>query len=224
MENFSIVRDRMESAEYQCGRKVGEVKLLPVTKTHPIEAVHYALEVGLDRVGENRVQEAVCKISESKGLEISWDLIGHLQSNKAALAVKTFNRIESVDSIRLARKLDGFAFETPGKLSCLIQVNSGKDPKKYGFDIEGFEDVFDQLLEFDNLEIDGLMTIAPFEGGRDAAKIAFVRLRELIEKLRIRSGLPLAELSMGMSGDMEDAIAEGSTLIRVGSALFGRRE
>jgi pyridoxal phosphate enzyme (YggS family) len=194
-----------------------------VTKTHPVDAVEHSIRAGLNAVGENRVQEAVEKLEKLSDAEVTWELIGHLQSNKASKAVEAFDRIQSVDSLKLARKLNRFAGEGKTNLRCLIQVNSGEDPGKHGFGVDGFEQVFDDLLTLDNLEMEGFMTIGPLEGGADAALRAFARLRILAESMRTRSGMALPELSMGMSGDLAEAIAEGSTMIRVGSALFGPR-
>ncbi|MGE9291054.1 MAG: YggS family pyridoxal phosphate-dependent enzyme [Puniceicoccales bacterium] len=223
-ENFSNLRKRISEEASRHGRDADEIRILPVTKTHPKDAVEYAARAGLASVGENRVQEAVEKSSLLPDVGLKWELIGHLQSNKSALAVNTFDRIQSVDSGKIARKLDRFAGEAGRMLPCLIQVNTGEDPRKFGFLVEEMERELEGLLALENLEIEGLMTIAPLEGGTDAARRAFARLRELAESLRERSGRDLPELSMGMTGDLAEAIAEGSTMIRVGSGLFGARE
>lgn len=223
-DNFSELQETVETEVKRQGRDAGEIKILPVTKTHPADAVEYSLRAGLLSVGENRVQEAMEKAGQISDERLCWELIGHLQSNKASQAVETFGRIQSVDSLKLARKLDRLAGEAGRKLRCLIQVNTGEDPRKFGFSAADFEKEFEGLLEFEHLEIEGLMTIGPLEGGNEAARRAFARLRELAESLRDRTGRALPELSMGMSGDLAEAIAEGSTMIRVGSALFGVRE
>ncbi len=224
-QKFTGVVGRMEDAARRAGRDPSGISLLPVTKTHPKEAVEFSGRAGLGRIGENRVQEAAAKRSEVRGVpDLRWDLIGHLQSNKAALALEVFDRIQSVDSWKLARRLDRLAGERNRRLPCLIQVNTAGDPRKYGFDSGQLLEDCEQLVHFEHLEMEGLMTIGPLEGGRDAARRAFAGLRELVERLRQRTGLALPELSMGMSGDLEEAVAEGSTLIRVGSALFGERD
>jgi len=222
--NFSSVSDRLGEAAVRAGREADGVRLLPVTKTHPAEAVQFAERVGLRRVGENRVQEAAAKREAvAGGAGVRWDLIGHLQSNKASLALEVFDRVQSVDSWKLARKLDRLAGEANRRLPCLVQVNTAKDPRKYGFEASEIREEGESLAGFQHLHIEGLMTIGPLQGGREAARRAFADLRELAEDLRSRTGLSLPELSMGMSGDLEEAVAEGSTMVRVGSALFGER-
>lgn len=224
-ENFRSVAGRMEKAATAAGRSAGEIAVLPVTKTFPVDAVDYARRAGLLRVGENRVQEAVAKKTSDRGdPPVAWDLIGHLQSNKASVAVECFDRIQSVDSLKLAKRLDRLAAEAGRRMPCLLQVNSGADPRKYGFLPGEIEPVVDGIAGCRHLAVEGLMTIGPLEGGRDAARRAFAELREIRDVLRSRTGLALDELSMGMSGDLEEAIAEGSTLVRLGSALFGERE
>jgi len=214
----------MEEAAIRAGRPAAEITLLPVTKTHPVEAVLFSARSRFSRVGENRVQEAAVKRREADcACALKWDLIGHLQSNKAALALEVFDRIQSVDSWKLAEKLDRLAGEAGRKLPCLFQVNTGNDPGKYGFGVGEFLSQCDKLVGFEQLEVEGLMTIGPLEGGHPAARRAFAALRNLAEESRGRTGLGLSELSMGMSGDLEEAVLEGATIIRLGSALFGQR-
>ena len=222
-KNFSLLQEQLTVLAEQLGRKSDEIRILPVTKNHPFDAVDFCGRAGLSAVGENRVQEAAEKREQVAEKEITWELIGHLQSNKAAQAVEIFDRIQSVDSLKLARRLDRIAGERGKVLRCLIQVNTGADPGKFGFLEEGFDRNFEALCGCSHLQIEGLMTIAPLEGGKETARPAFARLRELADDMRRASGLALDELSMGMSGDWPEAVAEGSTLIRVGSALFGAR-
>ncbi|MEM0965197.1 MAG: YggS family pyridoxal phosphate-dependent enzyme [Verrucomicrobiota bacterium] len=222
-ENLSGLRDRIDEGLRKSGRAVGSVCLLPVTKNHPPEAVEFCHRAEIHRVGENRVQEASGK-KESLDLdEMKWDLIGHLQSNKAGAACRTFDCIQSVDSLKLGGKINRFLEGENRKLACLLQVNTGEDPGKFGFTEEETRESLNEWMSWEALEVEGLMTIAPLEGGRDAAVKAFARLRCLRDELSAASGLPLKELSMGMSGDLEEAIREGSTMVRVGSALFGER-
>lgn len=205
------------------GRSETDVSLLPVTKNHPVDAVQYAARVGLAAVGENRVQEADYKRDSYTG-EMRWELIGHLQSNKAKQAVGIFDRIQSVDSLKILRRLDRYATEAGKTLPVLIQCNTGEDPNKYGFAVADMDEALELALGAESLRLDGLMTIAPLDDNTDVAKAAFEKLRDLRDALAARFGCPLEELSMGMTGDLEQAIAAGSTQIRVGTALYGARE
>ena len=221
-ENLSVVRARVARACEASNRRESSVSLLPVTKNHPVEAIEYAVRSGLKAVGENRVQEASDK-RDSYTDEVRWELIGHLQSNKAQDAVAVFDRIQSVDSLKLLRRLDRFAGEQGKKLAILLQCNTGKDPNKYGFAEEEVHSVIEAALKMPNLQVDGLMTIAPFDDDPKIAGTAFNGLRVLRDALSERFAVPLPELSMGMTGDLEQAIAAGSTQIRVGTALYGER-
>ncbi|MBP7481415.1 MAG: YggS family pyridoxal phosphate-dependent enzyme [Lacunisphaera sp.] len=204
------------------GRDPQEVTLLPVTKTHPAAVVDYAARYGLAAVGENRVQEAVEKRAQATA-PVRWELIGHLQSNKAKLAATHFGRIQSVDSEKLLIVLDRAAGELGRKLPVLLQVNAGLDPAKSGAAPADAPRLLDCALARPHLQVDGLMTIAPLSDDPAVARRTFAHLRTIRDQLAARTGAPLRVLSMGMSGDIEAAIAEGSTLVRVGSALFGPR-
>lgn len=221
--NVGAVRERIHAACRDSGWNESAVSLLPVTKNHPVEAVRFAARVGLSAVGENRVQEAGYKRDSYSG-EMRWELIGHLQSNKARQAVEIFDRIQSVDSLKLLRRLDRFASDAGKTLPILIQCNTGEDPNKYGFRAESMDEAVEAALGADSLQLDGLMTIAPLDENPDVAKAAFEKLRHLRDRLSERFACPLKELSMGMTGDLEEAIAAGSTQIRVGTALYGARE
>ena len=203
-----------------------EVELLAVTKTHPATAADYAARYGLRAIGENRVQEAAGKKPQTTAA-VCWELIGHLQSNKAKLAVQLFDRVQSVDSEKLLSHLDRAAGELGKTLPVLLQINAGDDPAKFGADLAAAPRLLDVALAQKNLRIDGLMTIAPLgatpaETAAHAAR-TFANLRKLRDDLVARTGTPLRELSMGMSGDLVAAIAAGSTMVRVGTALFGQR-
>ncbi|MGB0744187.1 MAG: YggS family pyridoxal phosphate-dependent enzyme [Opitutales bacterium] len=221
--NVAVVRQRVADACRRSGRTKDDVSLLPVTKNHPVEAVRYAARIGLEAVGENRVQEARYK-RDSYSDDIRWELIGHLQSNKAKQAVEVFERIQSVDSLKLLHRLDRYAAEMGKNLPILIQCNSGLDPGKYGFAPESMDEAVESALAAQSLCLEGLMTIAPLDQTREAARSAFEKLRDLRDSLAARYACPLPELSMGMTGDLEEAIAAGSTQIRVGTALYGSRE
>jgi pyridoxal phosphate enzyme (YggS family) len=205
------------------GRDARTVSLLAVTKTHPAAAAEYAGRYGLRAVGENRVQEGVEKRAQSR-TAVAWELIGHLQSNKARLAAQHFDRIQSVDSVKLVGHLDRAAGELGKTLPILLQVNAGQDPAKHGADPGEAAQLLEVALAGRNLRVDGLMTIAPLTTDPDVARRTFFSLRELRDRLASQFSVSLPELSMGMSGDLTDAIAAGSTIVRVGTALFGSRE
>lgn len=229
-EEFCLRADEVETriaeACRAAGRSAGTVRLLPVTKTHPAEAALYAARRGFQAVAENRVQEAAAKRPATPA-PLQWELIGHLQTNKSRLAAETFDRIQSVDSEKLARHLDRAATESGRQLAILLQINAGRDPAKFGAELEDAPRLLDAALACTGLRVEGLMTIAPLgPTPQETAALAhrtFANLRELRDTLASCSGYPLNELSMGMSGDLEAAILAGSTCVRVGTALFGAR-
>jgi pyridoxal phosphate enzyme (YggS family) len=198
------------------------VQLLAVTKTHPPAAAEYAACYGLPAVGENRVQEGVEKRAQCTAA-IRWELIGHLQSNKARLAAAHFDRVQSVDSVKLLTLLDRAAGEQNRRLALLLQINTGQDPNKFGAEPADAPRLLETALTLPHLQVDGLMAIAPLSDDPKVAQRTFASLRELRDRLTIQFGVPLPELSMGMTGDLALAVAEGSTLVRVGTALFGPR-
>ncbi len=183
-----------------------------------------AVRAGVTCIGENRVQEAVAKRPQTTVQDGTWELIGPLQSNKTRLAVRTFERIQTLDRLKLVRQLDRMA-EEEGKAPypVLMQVNVGEDPAKSGCQRGEAEQLAQAILEKENLRLQGLMTIGEFSDREEIVRPVFEDLRLLRDELETRLGVRLPELSMGMSGDLEWAIEEGSTLIRVGTALFGSR-
>ena len=199
--------------------------LVAVSKTVPVERLRLALEAGHDVLGENRVQEAAAKIPRLGPAE--WHLVGHLQKNKASKAVELFDVIEAVDSVALAVRLDHLVsgrIAPPGdRLPVYLQVNVDDDPAKEGFDPDGLAADLERVLALPNLEVRGLMTVGWLTAGGPEARPTFVRLRALSERLRVTDPRLGPGLSMGMSDDFEVAIEEGSTLVRVGRALFGER-
>lgn len=222
VRNVAAVRARVESACRACGRDPAGVTILPVTKTHPAEVAEYAARAGFPAVGENRVQEAAAKRPLAP-VALRWELIGHLQSNKAKAAVAAFDRIQSVDSPDLARRLARLAAEAGRELPVLLQANAGADPAKFGADFDGLAALLDAALAEPALRVGGLMTVAPLDESPEVARRCFETLRGWRDSLAASRAVALPELSMGMSGDLEAAVAAGSTLIRVGSALFGAR-
>ena len=207
----------------RCGRDPSSVQLMAVTKAHPAIAVDYASRFGLASVGENRVGEAVAKKPHCT-LPVRWELIGHLQSNKAKLAVACFDRIQSVDSLRLVEVLERHCAELGKEIPVLMQVNAGDDPKKFGVSCAEAAMLLEAILDTPHLKIEGLMTMAPLDEDTQVAARAFERLRLLSERLSGEFSVDLPELSMGMTSDMEAAIEAGSTMVRIGTALFGERQ
>ena len=220
------LRAQIAAACARAGRDPASVELLAVTKTHPADAADYAARYGLRAVGENRVQEAVDK-QPLCSARVQWELIGHLQSNKAKLAAAHFDRVQSVDSEKLLARLNEAAAALGKTLPVLLQINAGRDPAKFGAELEEASRLLDIALAQKNLRIDGFMTIAPL-GATPAETAAhatrtFSTLRELRDDLATRFNVSLRELSMGMSSDLELAVLAGSTQVRVGTALYGTR-
>ena len=223
LESLGRVHLRINEACREGGRERAEVELMAVTKTHPPEAADWALAAGLRHIGENRVQEAADKRSQVKASGF-WELIGPLQRNKARLAVESVDRIQTVDRIKLVDSLDRICGEL-GKASypVLLQANVGEDPAKHGCADGEAERLMEAILGSRHLELQGLMTIGELTDDERIRRGTFARLRMLRDRLSAAGGLPLPVLSMGMTDDLEWAIEEGSTMIRVGSALFGAR-
>jgi pyridoxal phosphate enzyme (YggS family) len=216
------VRSRIAQACALAGRNKDEVELLAVTKSQPAGAADYAARYGIRAVGENRVQEAVDKQPQATSA-VAWELIGHLQSNKARLAAQHFSRVQSVDSLKLVEILDRAAGELGKTLPVLLQVNAGLDPAKSGVEPGEAAGLLGAALGRRNLRVEGLMTVAPLSDDPAVARRTFAGLRAIRDRLVSETGAALPVLSMGMSGDMDEAVAEGSTLVRIGSALFGPR-
>ena len=220
--NLRDVRARLEAAAARAGRDPCLVRLMAVTKTVPVERIQHAVDLGLGLLGENRVQEAKEKLPLLKG-EFAMHLIGHLQSNKAGVAADLFASVDSVDSVELAGRLSRLALERGRRLPVLLEVNTSGEPAKFGFEAAELEAASADWASLPGLEVRGLMTLGPVpESGRDP-RPCFAALRALRDRLQDRLSRPFPELSMGMSGDFECGVEEGSTLIRVGSALFGPR-
>ena len=218
------VRATIADACARAGRDPSHVTLVAVSKTVPVDRLLEAVRAaGLDRLGENRVQEAADKIPQLP--DVTWELVGPLQSNKARRAVELFGRIQSVDSIALAQRLDRIAGEVrpEAPLPLLLQVNVDDDPSKAGFDPAATEAALAELLDLPQLRIEGLMTIGRLVDTAEAARPTFRALRALSERLRATDARLGAELSMGMTDDYPVAVEEGATIVRVGRAIFGER-
>jgi hypothetical protein len=221
-DNLQVVRDRMASAARRADRGPEEVTLVAVTKRHPVAWVRALVECGATILGENYPQELWTKVEALADLPVKWHHIGHLQGNKAKRTLPLVQFIHGVDSLKLLLGLDGLAaslgLEHPAAV-CL-QVNTSGEPSKHGWTAESLLADADAIADVKHIPVVGLMTMAPLGAEGDDARPYFARLRDLRETLVERIDKPFPELSMGMTSDFEAGIAEGATLIRVGSALF----
>lgn len=227
-ENLERLDDAIAAACRAAGRARSEVALMAVSKTFPAESIADAAALGLTLFGENRVQEFAGKIDALQDLHnAEWHLIGHLQTNKASKAVELFAAVDSVDSVRLAQKLNASAQELEKKLKVLIEINVGGEAAKSGMapDSHELEELLVAAPKFEHLEFRGLMTVPPFADDPSEARPYFRKLRELRDEIDARRlpAVDMRALSMGMSHDFEVAIEEGSTCVRVGTAIFGER-
>jgi pyridoxal phosphate enzyme (YggS family) len=227
-QSISEVRERIEAAARRAGRSPAEIALMGVTKTHSADRIREAYEAGLRLFGENRVQEFAGKAAGLADLNAAeWHMIGHLQTNKAAKAAELFVGVDSVDSMKLAEKLDSAARALRKKLKVLIEVNVGGESAKSGLPPHSreFENLLLAAARFEALEVCGLMTVPPFSDDPEDTRPYFRSLRELREVIAARKlpAIRMDVLSMGMSHDFAVAIEEGSTQVRVGTAIFGER-
>ena len=223
-KTLPAVRSRIADSAARGGRSEGDVRLVAVTKGHPLAALDAALEAGLLDFGENRVGEAESKRAAfDVGEAVTWHFIGHIQSRKAARAVAVADLIHSIDSAKLARKVSGAALDRGRPMPVLLQVNTSGEGAKGGFEGEGVVDEIHAVAELPGLDVRGLMTMAPFVTDEAVLSATFGGLRELSERLRSLTDAVGTELSMGMTNDLDVAIREGSTMVRIGTALFGER-
>jgi pyridoxal phosphate enzyme (YggS family) len=227
-ENTARVRDRIEKAAARAGRAGEDVALMAVSKTVGPQPIHEAYQAGIQRFGENRVQEFARKAEALRDLrDAEWHMIGHLQSNKAFHAAELFAAVDSVDSLKLAEKLNSSAAKLGKRLPILIEINIGGEVGKSGMAPESRQ--LDELLRaaprLEYVEIRGLMTVPPFTDDSEGARFFFRKMRELRDQLATwgLSKVGMETLSMGMSHDFEVAIEEGATCVRVGTAIFGER-
>ncbi|HZP17017.1 MAG TPA: YggS family pyridoxal phosphate-dependent enzyme [Terriglobales bacterium] len=228
-ENIGRVRERVQAAARRSGRSPSEISLMAVTKTVPAEQIREAYEAGLRLFGENRVHEFAAKKEALRVLpDARWHMIGHLQTNKASQAAGLFDAIESVDSVRLARKLDNAARQLGKKIPVLIEINIGGERQKSGV-LPGSSELESLLAitpELSSLDFCGLMTVPPYADDPEQSRPYFQKLRELFSQIGSRQP-PAARmdvLSMGMSHDFEVAVEEGATCVRIGTAIFGERK
>lgn len=221
-DNLAAVQSRIDSACLRVGRSPAEVRLLPVSKTMDEAHIRLAHQAGCNLLGENKVQEAWGKAQAMSDLpELRWSVIGHLQSNKAKLVARFADEFQALDSFHTAEVLDRRLTLEGRSLDVFVQVNTSREPSKYGLAPEEVDAFIRKLSPFENLRVRGLMTLAEFSSDAERVRACFVRLRTLGTKLSEHFGS--LELSMGMSGDFEIAIEEGATVVRVGQAIFGAR-
>ena len=221
-ENLTRIRSRIDQACERSGRQPDSVRLMAVSKNQSPELVAQAASAGLTLFGENRIQEAKVKIAQSPS-QLEWHFIGHLQSNKSRDAVSLFHVVQGVDSLALAEELQKQTLKQARSLPILLEVNVAGESSKFGWNPDRLLAELLQLNALNRLEVHGLMTIAPYAVDPEQVRPIFRRLRELRDRCTDLLGAPLPVLSMGMSGDLEVAIEEGATLVRVGTALFGER-
>jgi hypothetical protein len=225
-ERVGAVRERIARAAARAGRSPDDVVLVAVAKTHPAEAVREAFEAGVRDFGENRVQEAEHKIAATADLRpagLRWHLIGHLQGNKARKAAPLFDLIHSADSTELLQRLDRVAAASGRTVRALLQADLAGEATKFGIPDDALFTTLEAACELGSVRAEGLMILPPWSEDPEASRPYFRRLRELRDAARSRGLLAGAELSMGMSHDLEVAIEEGATLVRVGTAIFGER-
>ena len=227
-ENIARIREQMAAAARRAGRNLDEITLMAVTKTVPPEAIREANAAGIRVFGENRVQEFTGKIESVRHLEgAEWHMIGHLQSNKAAKAVELFHAVDSIDSVKLAERVDAAARAAGRKVDVLIEINAAGEESKSGIapDSSELDALLAALPRLESIAVRGLMTVPPFTEDPEGARPYFGHLHEIRNRIALRAiaRVDMSVLSMGMSHDFEVAIEEGSTCVRVGSAIFGQR-
>jgi len=228
-QNLAHIQDRIARAAEKSSRRAEDITLIAVSKTHPAEAIRQAYAAGLRHFGENRVQEWEAKRPELNDLsaDCTWHLIGHLQSNKAKKAAEAFHAVDSVDSLRLAERLNEAAKQSGNTLPALIEIKVSDEESKAGIAMDSpeLENLLIGAEKLENISVRGLMTVPPFTEDPEGARPFFRTLRDLRDTIALRRlpNVSMDTLSMGMSHDFEVAIEEGSTCVRVGSAIFGSR-
>jgi hypothetical protein len=222
IEKYNRIKDEIEAAAEKDGRNPDDIKIISVSKTFPAETVQSAIDSGIELFGENKIQEASDKIPLLHG-KFKFHMIGHLQSNKSKEAVRLFDLIHSIDKSETAKKVSIEAEKVHKIQNILIQVNTAGESQKSGSDPENLFTIFDIILPLKNIKIIGLMAMAPFTDDKIIIGNCFSKARKLLEQINDRYNIKLKELSMGMSSDYKIAIAEGATMVRIGSAIFGYR-
>ena len=225
-EQLEQVKARIRQAAEDCNRDADSIQLVAVSKTIPTEKVKQAIDAGVTILGENYIQETREKFNALVQYPVRWHFIGHLQSNKAKYAVRLFDLIHSVDSLKLARELNKQAGKVDKVQQILVQVNISGEETKSGISAEETPRLISEISRLENLSIKGLMTMPPYFYQPEKVQPFFVALRVLRDQIREKNitNVSMEELSMGMTGDFEVAIQEGATLVRIGTAIFGERK
>ena len=223
-ENLPRLRESLEEAAERAGRRLESVRLMAVTKGHPMAAAEAALQAGILDLGENRVGELEAKVAQLKRPDARWHMVGHVQRRKVPRLLPSMHLLHSLDSLRLAERIQRVAEDSEmERVPVLVQVNTAGEASKYGFSPDDFRSTLEDLLALSRLEVLGLMTMAPWTDDEEVLRSAFRGLRELHEEAGEHPDYEGTELSMGMSNDFGIAVEEGSTMIRIGTALFGER-
>jgi len=221
-ENIQHQRERIAAVCARIGRKPEEISLLAVTKSFSVELMREAVDAGISEVGENYVQELLPKHNELADRKIRWHFIGHLQSNKVKSIAPWINVIQTVDSVSLGEQIAKRAGELNRTIEVLMEVNTSGEPAKFGIHPQEVSVLAKRLSDLPNIRLTGLMTIGPLLPDPESARPAFRELRRVRDDLA-KQGIVLPQLSMGMTGDLEIAVEEGSTIVRIGTGIFGRR-
>ncbi|MFQ5772290.1 MAG: YggS family pyridoxal phosphate-dependent enzyme [bacterium] len=225
-QRLENINERIRKVAEACNRNAETIRLVAVSKTFSADIVREAIDAGVTILGENYLQEAREKFNALAQYPVSWHFVGHLQTNKAQYAVRLFDLIHSVDSLKLARELDKQAKKIEKIQQVLIQVNISQEDTKSGVSAENAPDLISEISQLDNLSVKGLMTMPPFFYQPEKVRPFFSALRALRDQIKDKaiSNITMEELSMGMTGDFEVGIEEGATLVRIGTAIFGERK
>ena len=221
-QNIREIKRRIADAAERAGRNPDEITLVAVSKTHPVEQIKAAVDAGVTDLGESRVQEAVPKIQELSKIA-RWHMIGHLQTNKVSKAVEYFDIVQSVDSMKLAEALNRSAESSGRKIDCLLEINSTGEEAKFGVAPGDVINCVERINKLEHLNLCGVMTIGPYTDNEDEIRGVYKLTCNIFKEAKKISGEGFTELSMGMSDDFEIAVEEGSTMVRVGTAIFGLR-
>lgn len=224
-ENYKEITERINEAAIKSGRKYEDIRFMAVTKTVQPIFINYALSLGIDLIGENKVQELISKTESLIPADVEKHIIGHLQTNKVIKAVPLVSVIQSVDSIKLAGEIDRVSEKLQKNTDILLEINIGGEESKTGFPVDGFEEAVCKAAEFKHIRVKGIMTIPPICSSSDEARKFFYKAHKIFVDIADKNidNIDMNILSMGMSSDYSEAIAEGANLVRVGTALFGRR-